>query len=54
MRPVRSLSPERALASATSVIHQVLKDGLFTGRRFTSLPAAQRYADAIGGEVETL
>lgn len=45
------LDEHRAVQAGSAVYHEVWVNGTFTNRRFTSLVAAQRYADALGGEV---
>lgn len=41
-----------ARQAGAQVFHEVFKDDMATGRRFSSLISAQRYADAIGGRVK--
>lgn len=48
---MRSTDPGKALTAATRVTYEVFRGGASTRRKFSSLPAAQRYADAVGGEV---
>jgi hypothetical protein len=48
---VSSLDPAQALVASTRVIYEVYVDGRSTGRKFTSIPSAQRYANAVQGEV---
>jgi hypothetical protein len=42
---------QTALTASTAVYYEVYRQDVFTGRRFTSLLSAQRYADSIGGTV---
>lgn len=46
-------SPDRALTASTRARYTVYREGQSTGRSFTSLPAAQRYARSVGGNVVT-
>ena len=48
-----SLDPKQALVASTRVTYEVYVGGRSTGRKFTSIPSAQRYADAVQGEVRT-
>ena len=45
------MSPQTARQAASQIYHEVWKDGIATGRKFTSLASAQRYSSAIGGEI---
>lgn len=47
----RSFDPDQARAASTMKMYEVFRDGVSTKRRFTSLPAANRYSTAVGGEV---
>ena len=40
-------------SSATTLPHQVWRNGVYTGRSFSSLFNAQAYAERIGGEVRS-
>lgn len=48
------MKPELAAQAGSQKFHEVWKDDMFTGRRFTSLVSADRYAKAIGGKVRTI
>jgi len=43
-----------AVQAGSQKYYEVLKGETFTGRRFTSLVSANRYANAIGGKVRTV
>ena len=45
------LDAQQARAASTQIIHEVFRDGVSTKRRFTSLPAATRYAQSVGGTI---
>lgn len=47
-------STEQAVTAASSPTYTVIKDGMTTGRNFTSFVAADRYAKTIGGEVRAI
>ena len=49
----RSFDSDRALTASTRVTYEVFKGSVSTGRAFTSLPAAQRYAETVGGTIRT-
>lgn len=57
----RSFNPDQALTASTRVTYEVFvtetADGstrsVSTGRAFTSLVVAERYARSVGGEVRT-
>lgn len=49
---MRPLNVERAGQAGAQVYHEVWKNGSYTGRQFTSLVAAARYAEMVGGEVK--
>lgn len=51
-RPASPSPTTAPVDAAAQVFHEVYKNGRFTGRRFSSIMAAQRYADRIGGEVK--
>lgn len=40
-----------AVAAGSAIRLEVFKNGLTTGRRFTSVIAAQNYANKIGGDI---
>jgi hypothetical protein len=41
----------RSTSSTPSLRYQVWRNGVFTGRSFTSLSQAQKFAAKVGGEV---
>jgi len=43
----------RAVSAASSLTYQVWRNGTYTGRSFTSLVQATRYAKKVQGEVVT-
>jgi hypothetical protein len=44
----------RAVQAGSQTFYEVDVNGSFSGRRFTTLLAAQRYADSRGGTVRTV
>lgn len=44
-------SDQRTVSSSPSLRYQVWRNGVFTGRSFTSLTQAQKFAAKVGGEV---
>lgn len=46
-----TLDPRAAVAAGSAVYYEVWRDDTFTGRKFTSMFSAKRYADAVGGTV---
>ena len=51
-RKNRSAVPTTLRSNATG--YQVFKNGVYTGRQFSSLSSAQSYASRIGGTVEAV
>lgn len=48
------LSPDVAAQAGSQKYHEVYLGDRFSGRRFTSLVSAQRYAKTVGGSVRTV
>lgn len=47
-------SPQAAVTAGSRVLFTVVRDGRPTGRDFTSIVSAQRYADAITGATKVI
>lgn len=49
----RKNNDSRAVSAASSLQYEVWRNGTYTGRSFTSLVSATRYAKKVDGEVVT-
>ena len=49
----KKANDSRAVAAASSLRYQVFRNGVYTGRSFTSLVQATKFAKKVGGEVVT-
>lgn len=49
----KKANDSRAITAASSLRYQVFRNGVYTGRSFTSLVAATKFAKKVGGEVVT-